>query len=93
VMEGWDDEKRKKTVGVMQSQGVSPDRKQKKRQHSEQTEGGYRHTRAMTASTARAGTGDVGGGIVGDGAMATKTTAARAVLAEAVEAAAWTTTT
>jgi len=67
VTEGWGDEKRKKIVGVNQSQGVSPDRKQKKRQHLEQTEGGYRQTRAVTASTARAGTDDVGGGIVGDG--------------------------
>jgi len=48
-------------------QGVSPDRKQKKRQHLEQTEGGYRQTRAITARTARAGTDDVGGGIAGDG--------------------------
>ena len=51
----------------MQSQGVSPDRKQKRRQHLEQTEGGYRQTRAMTARTARAGTVDVGGGTAGDG--------------------------
>jgi len=51
----------------MQSQGVSPDRKQKKRQHLEQTEGGYRQTRAMTARTARAGTVDAGGGTAGDG--------------------------
>jgi len=66
VTEGWGDEKRKKIVGEMQSQGVSPDRKQKKRQHLEQTEGAYRQTRAMTARTARAGTDDVGGGIAGD---------------------------
>jgi len=51
----------------MQSQGVSPDRKQKKRQHLEQTEGGYRQTRAMTARTVRAGTDDVGGGIASNG--------------------------
>jgi len=67
VTEGSGDEKRKKTVGVMQLQCVSPNRKQKKRQHSEQTEGGYRQTRAMTASIARADTGDVGGGNMGDG--------------------------
>jgi len=73
----------------MQSQGVSPDRKQKKRQHLEQTEGGYRQTRAMTACTARAGTDTWA---EASRAMTTKTTAARAVLAEAVEAAAWRTT-